>query len=149
MAEIELHPDFKDFLRLLNSHGVEYLVVGGYAVGYYGYPRSTGDIDIWIPVDEETAEKTAAVLRDFGMPEKDVSKDLFTEKEKVIRMGVPPVRIEVITSASGVDFKECYARRAAVVLEGISVNFISLEDLKRNKREAGRHKDLEDLEHLP
>ena len=64
-------------------------------------------------------------------------------------MGVPPVRIEVITSASGVDFKECYARRAAVVLEGISVNFISLEDLKRNKREAGRHKDLEDLEHLP
>ena len=149
MAEIELHPDFKDFLRLLNSHAVEYLVVGGYAVGYHGYPRATGDIDIWIPVDEQTPRRTAAALRDFGMPEEDVSEDLFTEKGKVIRMGVPPVRIEVITSASGVDFKECFDRRAVVIIEGVPVNFISLEDLKRNKQEIGRHKDLEDLEHLP
>jgi len=70
MAQIELHPDFKDFLRLLNSHGVKYLVVGGYAVGYYGYPRATGDMDIWIAVSEVNAEKTAQALRDFGMPEK-------------------------------------------------------------------------------
>ena len=69
MAAIELHPDFKDFLRLLNSHGVEYLVVGGYAVGYYGYPRATGDMDIWISINEVNAERTAQVLRDFGMPE--------------------------------------------------------------------------------
>ena len=90
MAQIELHPDFKDFFRLLNSHGVKYLVVGGYAVGYYGYPRATGDMDIWIAVSEVNAEETAQALRDFGMPEKEAIKDLFIEKDKIIRMGVPP-----------------------------------------------------------
>ena len=89
MAQIELHPDFKDFLKLLNSRGVEYLVVGGYAVGYYGYPRATGDIDIWIAVNEANAEKTAQALRDFGMPEAESTKTLFSEKDKVVRMGMP------------------------------------------------------------
>jgi hypothetical protein len=149
MAEIELHPDFKDFLRLLNSHAVEYLLVGGYAVGYHGYPRATGDMDVWIAVGESNAHKAAIVLRDFGMPESQVSKDLFLERDKVIRMGVPPVRIEVITGASGVDFAECYSRREVIEIDGIPVNFISLKDLKKNKRAVGRHKDLEDLEHLP
>ena len=100
MARIELHPDFKDFLRLLNSHGVEYLVVGGYAVGYYGYPRATGDMDIWRAVNETNAEKTAQALRDLGMPENEAVRDLFIEKDKIIRIGVPPVRIEVISGAS-------------------------------------------------
>ena len=149
MAEIELHPDFKDFLRLLNSHAVEYLLVGGYAVGYHGYPRATGDMDVWIAVSEPNAQKAATVLRDFGMPEEDVSKRLFLERDKVIRMGVPPVRIEVITGASGVDFAECYSRREVIEIDGIPVNFISLEDLKENKRTSARHKDLDDLEHLP
>jgi hypothetical protein len=98
MAKIELHPDFKDFLRLLNSHGVEYLIVGGYAVGYHGYPRATGDMDIWIAMSESNAEKTAMAFRDFGMPEGEVSKGLFLEKDKIIRMGVPPVRLEIITA---------------------------------------------------
>ena len=149
MAEIELHPDFKDFLRLLNSHAVEYLLVGGYAVGCHGYPRATGDMDVWIAVSESNAQKAAIVLRDFGMPEEDVSKHLFLERDKVVRMGVPPVRIEVITGASGVDFAECYSRREVIEIDGIPVNFISLEDLKENKRASVRHKDLEDLEHLP
>jgi len=149
MAEIELHPDFKDFLRLLNSRKVEYLLVGGYAVGCHGYPRATGDMDIWIAVSESNAQKAAIVLRDFGMPEEDVSKRLFLEKDKVVRMGVPPVRIEVITGASGVDFAECYSRREVIEIDGIPVNFISLEDLKENKRASARHKDLDDLEHLP
>src|SRR4030042_2766596 len=149
MAEIELHPDFKDFLRLLSSHGVEYLVVGGYAVGYHGYPRATGDMDIWIAVNEANAERTTRALRAFGMPEVGTTKRLFTEKDKVVRMGVPPVRIEVITGASGVDFNECYSRRGNVEIAEIPVNFISLDDLKSNKKAAGRHKDLEDMEHLP
>ncbi len=149
MAEIELHPDFKDFLKLLNSHAVEYLLVGGYAVGYHGYPRATGDMDVWIAVSEPNAQKAAIVLRDFGMPEEDVSKRLFLERDKVVRMGVPPVRIEVITGASGVDFAECYSRREVIEIDGIPVNFISLEDLKENKRASARHKDLDDLEHLP
>ena len=149
MAQIELHPDFKDFLKLLNSHGVKYLVVGGYAVGYYGYPRATGDMDIWIAVSEVNAEETAQALRDFGMPEKEAIKDLFIEKDKIIRMGVPPIRIEVITGASGVNFEECYLRREMIDIDDIPVNFISLRDLKTNKQACGRFKDMEDLKHLP
>ncbi|HBB17685.1 MAG: hypothetical protein A3J94_08495 [Syntrophus sp. RIFOXYC2_FULL_54_9] len=149
MASIEFHPDFKDFLRLLNSHGVEYLVVGGYAVGYHGYPRATGDLDIWIAVSGANAERAAQALRAFGMPELETTKWLFTEKDKVVRMGVPPVRIEVITGASGVKFDECYSRREIVEIDDTPVNFISLDDLKSNKRAVGRHKDLEDIEHLP
>jgi hypothetical protein len=149
MGLVELHPDFKDFLRLLNSHRVKYLLVGGYAVGYHGYPRATGDLDIWVSIDENNAEKTADVLREFGMAQSEVSKDLFMTKDKVIRMGVPPVRIEVITSASGVTFDQCYANRDVVEIEDLSVNFISLNDLKTNKKACNRHKDLEDLVNLP
>jgi hypothetical protein len=149
MAQIELHPDFKDFLRLLNLHQVEYLMVGGYAVGYYGYPRATGDMDIWIAVNPVNAEKTAQALRDFGFSEKEATGDLFITKDRIIRMGIPPVRIEVITGASGVNFEECYLRREVINLDDIPVNFLSLEDLKANKLACGRHRDLDDLKHLP
>ena len=149
MAEIELHPDFKDFLKLLNFHDVRYLLVGGYAVGYHGYPRATGDMDIWIELSELNSKKVVSAFRDFGMPDEAVSEGLFLETNKVIRMGEPPVRLEVITGASGIDFKECFSNREVLEIDGIPINFISLEDLKKNKRAAGRHKDLEDLEHLP
>ena len=149
MASIEFHPDFKDFLRSLNSDGVEYLVVGGYAVGTHGYHRATGDLDIWIAVSEGNAERAVQALRAFGMPELETTKGLFIEKDKVVSMGVPPVRIESITGASGVEFDDCYSRREIVEIDDIPVNFISLDDLKSNKRAVGRHKDLEDIEHLP
>ena len=149
MARIELHPDFKDFLRLLSSHNVKYLLVGGYAVGYHGYPRATGDMDIWIEMSKPNSKKIAATFRDFGMPNEAISESLFLEQNKVIRMGVPPVRLEVITSASGVDFNECYSNREVIEIDEIPINFISLQDLKKNKHAAGRYKDLEDLEHLP
>ena len=149
MAEIELHPDFKEFLRLLNSHKVKYLLVGGYAVGYYGYPRATGDLDIWIEISESNSKKVSLVFRDFDLPDEMVPEDLFLKMNKVIRIGVPPVRLEMITSASGVDFNECYSHRKVVEIDGIPTNFISLEDLKKNKYAAGRHKDLEDIENLP
>ena len=149
MAEIELHPDYKDFLRLLNSHNVRYLLVGGYAVGYHGYPRATGDMDIWIELSESNSKKVISAFRDFGMPNEAISEDLFMEENKVIRMGVPPVRLEVITSASGVAFDECYSNREVIEIDGIPINFISLQDLKKNKRAAGRYKDLEDIDHLP
>ena len=149
MEKAILHPDFKDFLKLLNSQGVKYLVVGGYAVGYHGYPRATGDMDIWIAVNPDNALKVKRVFCDFGMPSSEVSEDLFLKKDKIIRMGNPPVRIEVITGASGVDFSECYSRREVIDIDGISINFISIDDLKKNKKASGRHKDLADLEHLP
>jgi hypothetical protein len=149
MAKIELHPDFRDFLRLLNSYDVRYLLVGGYAVGYHGYPRATGDMDIWIEMSESNSEKVASAFRDFGMPEEAMTESLFLEENTVIRMGVPPVRLEVITSASGVDFNECYSNREVIEIDSILINFISLQDLKKNKRAAGRYKDMDDLEHLP
>jgi len=125
------------------------LLVGAYAVGYHGYPRATGDMDIWIETSKSNSGKALAAFREFGVPNEAVSESLFLETNKVIRIGVPPVRIEVITSASGVNFNECYANRENIEIDGILINFISLQDLKKNKQAAGRHKDLEDLEHLP
>ena len=149
MATVHLPPDFKDFLRLLNAHQVEYLLVGGYAVGYHGYPRATADMDIWVAINPENADRLVAVLKAFGFDVAELSADLFLQKNQIIRMGVPPVRIEIITTASGVTFEDCYAQRVTDELDGTPVNLISLEHLKINKRASGRHKDLNDLEHLP
>jgi predicted nucleotidyltransferase len=147
MGRNELPKDFKDFLRLLNSTGVEYMVVGGYAVGYYGYVRFTADIDFFIAADVQNAQRIVEALRSFGFPS-GVPASTFTEARKVIRMGVSPVRIEILTSISGVDFKDAYQRRLVADIEGIPVNLIGLADLKANKRASGRLKDLADLEKL-
>jgi len=149
MATILLPPDFKDFLQLLHSERVEYLLVGGYAVGYYGYPRATGDMDIWIAATPDNAERIVRVLRAFGFAAKTVSPELFLEQGRVVRMGMPPMRIELITSASGVEFEQCYTDRKVDIVDGVEVSVISLEHLKRNKRAAARAKDFDDLENLP
>lgn len=149
MATVHLPPDFKEFLSLLNAHKVEYLLVGGYAVGYHGYPRATADMDIWVAISSKNANKLVAVLKAFGFDVPELSADLFLEENQIIRMGVPPVRIEIITTASGVTFEDCYAERVTDKLDGMEVHLIGLEHLKINKRASGRHKDLNDLEHLP
>ncbi len=149
MATILLPPDFKEFLQLLNSERIEYLLVGGYAVGYYGYPRSTGDLDIWIGSKPKNAEAIVRVVRKFGFAAAVISADLFLTKNRVIRMGVPPLQIDLLTTISGLEFADCYARRTVDVVDGVQVNFISLEHLKANKRGSGRARDVDDLEHLP
>jgi predicted nucleotidyltransferase len=146
---ILLPPDFKDFLRLLNAQGVEYLVVGGYAVGYYGHARATADLDVWIAAHPHNASKMVHVLRDFGFDSEALSAELFLKPDAIIRMGVPPIRIEILTSVSGVIFDECYRDRKSDVIDGVPVQLISLSHLKTNKKAAGRHKDLSDLEFLP
>jgi len=146
---IELPRDFSEFLRSLTSHGVRYLVVGGYAVAWYGYPRATQDLDIWIGVDAANAENVTAAIREFGFSAPNLDQSLFLGPNKVVRMGFPPVRIEVLTSVSGLEFEPAFARRVEAEFGGESVWLIELEDLKANKRAAGRHKDLDDLEHLP
>ena len=148
MATVHLPPDFKEFLQLLNSRQVEYLLIGGYAVGYYGYPRATADMDIWIALRPENAVKVVKVLQDFGFGVKELTPDLFLKEEQIIRMGMPPVRIEILTTISGVSFEECYAARQVDVLDGVEVNLISLDHLKVNKKASGRYKDLNDLENL-
>ncbi|HEY0174284.1 MAG TPA: hypothetical protein VGB98_24925 [Pyrinomonadaceae bacterium] len=142
-----LPPDFREFLRLLNSHGVRYLLVGGYAVGYYGYPRATADIDIWVETGAENVAKLVSALAGFGFA--GVEPELFAKDERVIRMGVPPLRIELLTGVSGVKFDDCYPARTVATLDEVEVSLIGLKDLKANKAASGRYKDLNDLEHLP
>ena len=149
MATIHLPPDFKEFLKLLNAHQIKYLLIGGYAVGYHGYPRATADMDIWIAMNPENAEKVVAALKQFGFNIPDLSVEMFLKLNQIIRMGLPPVRIEILTSISGVSFEECYPERVVDELDGVEVNLISLRHLKINKKAFGRHKDLDDLENLP
>ena len=149
MATINLPPDFSEFLRLLNAHQVEYLLIGGYAVAYHGYPRATADMDIWIATHPRNAARVVAALKEFGFDVPALSVELFQTENQIVRMGNPPVRIEIATGISGVSFAECYAARVIDVLDGLEVSLISLHDLKRNKRASGRHKDLDDPENLP
>lgn len=149
MATIHLPPDFKEFFQLLNSKGVDYLVIGGYAVAYHGYPRATGDIDIWIAINPQNAKKAIEAIKEFGFNDPNLTEDIFLREEQVIRMGVPPLRIEVLTSISGVDFKSCYANRVVETIDNIEISLISLKHLKQNKKASGRYKDLNDLENLP
>ncbi|MCK4597794.1 hypothetical protein KAU04_07120 [bacterium] len=149
MATVNLSPDFKEFLKLLKEHQVEYLLVGGYAVAYHGYPRATADMDVWIAIHPQNAQRLVTALKTFGFNIAELSSELFLKEGQIIRMGVPPVRIEIMTSASGVHFKECYAARVVDELDGVEVDLIDLDHLKRNKRAAGRHKDLDGLENLP
>ena len=147
MATIRLPRDFKDFLRSLNAHGVEYLLLGGYAVIYYGHVRSTADMDIWIAVSPENAQRVVASLRDFGFSSA-ITPDSFLETGFISRMGIPPFRIEILTNVSGLDFADAYLRRVKTSVDGVEVNVIGLQDLRRNKKASGRHKDLADLEEL-
>lgn len=146
---IRLPPDFKDFLKLLNSHAIEYLLIGGYAVGYHGFPRSTGDMDIWIASTASNARKILRALNEFGFGGVGATETLFQQPHKVIRMGHPPVRIEVLTTISGVEFSSCYAARIEAEIDGLMVKIINLNDLRINKRASGRLKDLNDLDNLP
>lgn len=140
-------PDFLEFLKALNEAGVEYLVVGGWAVGFHGYPRLTGDLDVWVAASETNARKTLDALRRFGAPG-GTPPEFFLEPGNVFRMGRVPMRIEIINQASGVSFPECYARRVETDIAGDTIAFIAREDLLANKKASGRAKDLADVEGL-
>src|SRR5579872_2925453 len=141
--------DFKEFLQCLNGQSVEYLLIGGHAVAYHGYPRSTADLDVWIAANEANAAKIVSALKVFGFDIPDLSPALFLREDRIVRMGVAPNRIEVQTGIDGVQFGDCYQRRIVTEVDGIRVNLITLADLKTNKRASGRNKDLADLDNLP
>ncbi|MDA1277831.1 MAG: hypothetical protein O2960_27865 [Verrucomicrobia bacterium] len=133
----------------MNARSVEYLVIGGHAVAFHGYPRATADMDVWIAVDPENARRVVAALKEFGFDVPDLRPELFLREDRVIRMGVPPNRIEIQTGIDGVTFAESYARRVTGEFDHLPAWFISLADLKINKKAAGRNKDLADLDNLP
>ena len=144
-----LPADFKEFLRSLNEKKVEYLLIGGYAVGYYGYVRATADMDVWIACNADNAARIVKALQEFGFTLPESTREVFLRPDSVARMGLPPFRIEVLTTISGVTFDEGYSERVVDTIDGVEVPIISLRHLKINKRASGRLKDLSDLEHLP
>ena len=148
MATIRLPTEFKEFLKLLNSVGVDYLVVGGYAVAFHGHPRATGDLDLWIATSPENVARVRRALGEFGFSKELVASAPLDVAGKVIRMGNPPLRIELLTSVSGVDFDACHRRRETQIVDAVEIAFISLADLRANKRAAGRAQDIADLEEL-
>lgn len=140
--------NFKEFIQLLNKNRVKYLIVGGYAVALHGHPRYTKDLDIWIYVSTVNAERLINTLNEFGFTSLDLKSNDFLIYENVVQLGAPPNRIDLLTSVDGVEFDSCYESKFEVEIEGIRINFINLEDLKKNKKASGRHQDLADLENL-
>ncbi len=143
-----LPPDFSDFIRLLNRHRVKYVVVGGYAVAFHGYARYTGDIDFFVENSVTNANALQRVFKDFGFDNPPPDSALFQEDRRIVRIGFPPMRVEVTNHIDGVTFNDCFSNRVKSRVGGIQVPFIDLERLRQNKSAAGRPKDLEDLRRL-
>ena len=147
MATILL-PDFKEFLKSLKEHDVLYLLLGGYAVGYHWYARATEEMDIWVAIHPENAQNIFSALKALGVDDPKLKSELFLQKPKIIRMGYPPLRLEITTSISGVESDECFQTRIVGTIDGVEVNVIDLENLKKNKKASGRTKDIADVEQL-
>ena len=145
---MNLEEDLREFVELLNALNVHYIVVGAYAVAYYGYTRFTADIDLFIERSHENAERLVQVIERFGFGDLNLSADDFLHEDQVIQLGVAPNRIDLLTFISGVNFQDAWATREQGKLGGLIVPFISKEMLKRNKAATGRSQDLVDLEHL-
>ena len=145
---MEVQKDFREFLALLNEHKVRFMIVGGYALAYHGAPRFTGDIDVFVKPDHENAKRIFNALADFGFSSLDLTIDDFQDQDKVIQLGLPPVRIDIITSISGVTWEEAYASKEPGLFGDVSVSYIGKKQFITNKRATGRKKDLADLEAL-
>lgn len=145
----KLPQDFSEFLKLLLKHKVRFLIVGGYAVAFHGYSRYTGDIDIWVETTPENADRLIKAMNIFGMTDPLLTRELLTQVDQVIRMGLEPTRIEILTGISGVIFNQCFQNKLLYQVDELELPFLSLNDLRKNKKASGRTKDLLDLENLP
>ena len=143
-----LNPDFKEFFQLLNANNVRYLIIGGYAVAYHGYPRYTKDVDIWIWIDFENAERVVKTLKDFGFASLELKVEDFLAPDTIIQLGHAPNRIDLIMGVPGVDFEECYSNRNEEEIGGVKLKFIDLAGLKKSKKASGRTQDIADVENL-
>jgi len=141
-------PDFEEFFRLLNEHKVKYLIVGGYAFAVHAYPRFTNDLDIWIDKDVENAENILQVLKDFGFQKLEITNEDLTNPDRIIQLGYPPLRIDLLTDIDGVDFSTAWENKDSSNYGKQKINIISRELFIRNKLASGRQKDKEDLEKL-
>jgi hypothetical protein len=145
---MEVQKDFRDLLELLNAHKVEYMVVGAYALAFHGAPRYTGDMDIFVKPDPENAQHMMAALNDFGFSSVELSATDFEVEDKVVQLGFPPVRVDLVTSLTGVSWEEAASGRIEGIYGDIPVYYIGRGQFVSNKRTLGRKKDLADLEAL-
>ncbi|RJR16511.1 MAG: hypothetical protein C4581_09820 [Nitrospiraceae bacterium] len=143
-----LNDDYKEILQNLSKNKVKFLVVGAYAMGVHGYPRATGDLDIWVDVSPDNSELVYKSLVEFGAPLSHINRDTFIEEGIVLQIGIAPRRIDIITQIDGVDFRSAYAEKLVVELEGLAIPFLSRDDLIRNKESTGREKDRVDVQYL-
>jgi hypothetical protein len=145
---MELNQDFKEFIALLNAHKVRFLVIGGYAVNYHGYPRYTKDIDFWIWLNETNLEHLLAALKDFGFGALGLTVADFEAEDNVVQLGYEPFRIDLLVSLDGLEFEACYEHRASTDFEGVSLSFLNIDDLIKAKNNAGRPQDIADAHKL-
>jgi len=145
---MRLSSDLREFLELLNSRGVEYVIVGAHSLAFHGRPRYTGDLDILVRATPENARKLVDLLNQFGFADSGFKESHFTESEQMIQLGRVPNRIDLLTSVTGVSTDEAFNSRVATDLDGIPVFILSKDALIRNKRAVGRAQDLADLESL-
>lgn len=143
-----LNEDFREFIGLLENEGVDYLVVGGYAVAVHGFPRYTGDIDFFVAIGEQNAERLLRVFDRFGFGDIGLSQQDFLTEAFVIEIGREPRKIQVLTGIDGVSFKECYAKKVELEIDGLTLKVIGMDELLKNKAASGRAKDRIDLEEL-
>ena len=143
-----LNEDYNEMLQILLNNEVTFLIVGAYAMGAYGYPRATGDFDIWVDASTENSKKIYKSLSEFGTPISDVTENTFTEKGIIFQIGIAPRRIDIITHIDGVTFQEAYKSRENIEIETLSIPFISKENLIKNKQSTGREKDKLDADYL-
>jgi hypothetical protein len=145
---VELAPDFDEFIECVSAHGVEFIVVGAYALAFHGAPRFTGDLDILVRPTRDNALRLLTALTSFGFPVTDLTADAVTDQRRMIEMGVPPVQIHIMSAISGVDWSDVWSDRMEGPLGRHRVHFIGRETYLRNKRAAGRPKDLADIDAL-
>lgn len=140
--------DFVEFIECCVQRKVRFLIVGGYALAAHGHPRATKDLDIWVLVDDQNAERLVEALDDFGMASLGLTTDDFLEPGIVVQLGYPPIRVDLLTSVSGVTFEDCWPNRVVIDVGGVEATFISVEDLITNKRATARAQDLVDANQL-
>jgi len=143
-----LNSDYKDMLQVLLDNGVKFLLVGAYAMGAHGYPRATGDIDIWVEPSADNSQRVYRALAAFGAPLHEIDEATFIQPGIVFQIGIEPRRIDLMSAVSGVTFDEAYQHRQTVEIEGLPIPILSCDDLIKNKRATGRDRDRLDADRL-
>ena len=145
---MNLEPDFRDFVELLNQYDVEYMVVGGYALAFHGEPRFTGDLDIWIDCTEANAKKMVSIMKDFGAASLGFTKEDFLDEGIIKQIGQPPLRIDILGEIDGVSYAEAQKDKQYFKSQHLTIPFIGVADFIKNKEAVGRKKDLEDVKRV-